>query len=602
MKKRTLKKIVPFGILFFGISLLLWNCEKEEIEFNQPNNLNFAISNQFDSDNFKALLPHKFTINWSDTEKQFSEDLNANFYEFSLIYRIKHFNPITINKISPRKYYHKYKLIAIEKEKEKYEFYLAKFFQEKDSRNPDLENSTVTLNQNTGYNGLMQLYNTKGKLTFSKYIYSDENSNYKASKNKKETKTVALNKTNNLSCITITTYHYRDWYQNVYDAYGNFLGTVYVYTELIGTTTREECDPTFAEPDYVNAVAICQGTCFGHLTEELFCPNGDPVDENGNCDGYGENLEGNDAPSPEELLQAQQDYLNDQLSLERNSAEMNWVYDDLNNEAIEQLYNYLLMFDIDGNITPSISGFVMQVISAWIETNNTADIDFYNQIINNELTGKEKCLNDHLENLGNDFVRNLLGNFEGDGSEYSINIESKNNVYTTNSNGNTTEVNAKTIYTSNSNVIRIEISGSKAISNRALQVTRTLLHEYIHADIFRKLYTSNPTSDDLEFRETFNSYENNNFEPSPSHQTMADLYVYNMKNALKSFHQTVMLGDYNYLSDNGQISLDNFYEALAWQGLKNHGVQAWIDLSQERKDEIDQSYVQYIFSTTHNCP
>lgn len=30
MKKRTLKKIVPFGILCFGISLLLWNCEKEE--------------------------------------------------------------------------------------------------------------------------------------------------------------------------------------------------------------------------------------------------------------------------------------------------------------------------------------------------------------------------------------------------------------------------------------------------------------------------------------------------------------------------------------------------------------------------------------------
>ena len=29
MKKRTLKKVVPFGILFFGISLLLWNCEKE---------------------------------------------------------------------------------------------------------------------------------------------------------------------------------------------------------------------------------------------------------------------------------------------------------------------------------------------------------------------------------------------------------------------------------------------------------------------------------------------------------------------------------------------------------------------------------------------
>ena len=32
MKKRTLKKIVPFGILFFGISLLLWNCEKEDLK------------------------------------------------------------------------------------------------------------------------------------------------------------------------------------------------------------------------------------------------------------------------------------------------------------------------------------------------------------------------------------------------------------------------------------------------------------------------------------------------------------------------------------------------------------------------------------------
>ena len=32
MKKRTLKKVVPFGILFFGISLLLWNCEKEAFQ------------------------------------------------------------------------------------------------------------------------------------------------------------------------------------------------------------------------------------------------------------------------------------------------------------------------------------------------------------------------------------------------------------------------------------------------------------------------------------------------------------------------------------------------------------------------------------------
>ena len=32
MKKRTLKKAMPLGILFFGISLLLWNCEKEAFQ------------------------------------------------------------------------------------------------------------------------------------------------------------------------------------------------------------------------------------------------------------------------------------------------------------------------------------------------------------------------------------------------------------------------------------------------------------------------------------------------------------------------------------------------------------------------------------------
>ena len=32
MKKRTLKKVLQFGILLFGISLLLWNCEKEDMK------------------------------------------------------------------------------------------------------------------------------------------------------------------------------------------------------------------------------------------------------------------------------------------------------------------------------------------------------------------------------------------------------------------------------------------------------------------------------------------------------------------------------------------------------------------------------------------
>ncbi|MGO2359014.1 hypothetical protein, partial [Mesonia sp.] len=244
--------------------------------------------------------------------------------------------------------------------------------------------------------------------------------------------------------------------------------------------------------------------------------------------------------------------------------------------------------------------FGKETIKAKCE-NSDAEVEFEDRIIN-ELVGKEKCLDEHLKESGNNFVQDLLANFEGDDSEFGIDIKSKDQVFYTDENGNTIEVNGKTRYTSTSNIIKIEISTSKAQNNRALQVVGTLLHEYIHADIFRKLNTQPPSNDDLIFRNTYNSFEDNNFEPTPAHETMASLYVNSMKEALKSYHMTVMTGDYNYLSNNGQLDLDNFYEALAWQGLKNHNVEAWQNMPQNQKDEIDQAYQQYIFATTHNCP
>ena len=74
-----------------------------------------------------------------------------------------------------------------------------------------------------------------------------------------------------------------------------------------------------------------------------------------------------------------------------------------------------------------------------------------------------------------------------------------------------------------------------------------------------------------------------------------------IKGIVQNFHKTVLVGDYYYLSNNGQVSLDDFYEAIAWRGLKIHGVQAWEDLPQERKEETDQAYLQYISSISYYC-
>jgi hypothetical protein len=151
--------------------------------------------------------------------------------------------------------------------------------------------------------------------------------------------------------------------------------------------------------------------------------------------------------------------------------------------------------------------------------------DLYDQIDNTELTGKEKCIDELLKANGTDYIKNLLKNFEGE-SEFDIAIVSKDNVYSENLNA---YVNGKTSPPING-TITISISSSKAKSFSALSVARTIFHEYIHADIFRKLETKYPTSGELDFRKTYEEY-------GSQHGTMAALYIISMRDALKSFYK-----------------------------------------------------------------
>ncbi|TXD49999.1 hypothetical protein [Polaribacter sp. IC073] len=65
MKKNKLTNYLKIGILFFGISLLLWNCEKETNENFSPTSYNITIdetiaefSINFNSENFR-FIPKK---------------------------------------------------------------------------------------------------------------------------------------------------------------------------------------------------------------------------------------------------------------------------------------------------------------------------------------------------------------------------------------------------------------------------------------------------------------------------------------------------------------------------------------------------------------
>ncbi len=184
----------------------------------------------------------------------------------------------------------------------------------------------------------------------------------------------------------------------------------------------------------------------------------------------------------------------------------------------------------------------------------------------NKLTGKENCINGQLTLRG--YLGAILDNFEGDDSEFNITIESQDVVTHTDENGVTSEVNGVTSFTPGSDEIKIKISTTKAATRPTLSVAKTILHEYIHADIFRKLRTANVDADIRSFRDVYNKYKSQIFTGDAQHETMADLYVGEIASALADYHENALPGDYNFVSNNGQKSLHLFYEALAWQGLR----------------------------------
>lgn len=77
------------------------------------------------------------------------------------------------------------------------------------------------------------------------------------------------------------------------------------------------------------------------------------------------------------------------------------------------------------------------------------------------------------------------------------------------------------------------INLNKLSSMSALAATRTLIHEYIHADLFRKINTTNYDGN-LDFKTTYEKYET-----EEQHNAMADLYVNSIKDTLKDFHKNV---------------------------------------------------------------
>lgn len=85
---------------------------------------------------------------------------------------------------------------------------------------------------------------------------------------------------------------------------------------------------------------------------------------------------------------------------------------------------------------------------------------------------------------------------------------------------------------------------------------------------------------------------------------MAQVYLNSMAGALKEFHKTVLSNDYiNYTNYYGEAPSDEFYEAMAWGGLKDSNVKAWTDLPADKKASINSLASRVpILGKTAPCP
>ncbi|PJI83921.1 hypothetical protein [Capnocytophaga canimorsus] len=211
------------------------------------------------------------------------------------------------------------------------------------------------------------------------------------------------------------------------------------------------------------------------------------------------------------------------------------------------------------------------------------------QIIDQITDEKIKCLHDKLRKGNNDYVKEIFSKFEGNGTEFDIVISSKDKVIGRQG----TKVNGITKYTRGDKTIYIEISEPKAVGRSALEMARTIFHEYIHADIFRKVQTGD-VSNPSDFKSVYEKYKSER-EEQYQHEMMGKLYVETMRDALKKFHKEVMPRECAYFKESYfdvSVNEDVFYEVLAWQDLKEHNIDAYLE--KVKKDSNFPDIVKHV--------
>ena len=224
---------------------------------------------------------------------------------------------------------------------------------------------------------------------------------------------------------------------------------------------------------------------------------------------------------------------------------------------------------------------------------NGGEVDFVYKVIVDDSFKDNQCLMNVYEAMGKaPIFDNYLQNFDSDMSVANLKFSGSSTLPDT--------INVQTNPPISNNQIEIEFNLNN-LDRPSLDVARTLIHEMIHATMFRWLLESAETGalspeNGMTQTQLINYIDNlkNNFPglydyyydrrlPDWSHEQMAAHFIGIIKNALQEYDPS---------------QTEETYEALAWVGLKNKI--SWNNLLQLERDNYDQVRQDFI-SNNSNC-
>ncbi|WP_298782695.1 SprT-like domain-containing protein [uncultured Polaribacter sp.] len=508
MKKNKLISFLKIGILFFGISLLLWNCEKE-------NSLN-----QFTNNNSTNLKITSTTLEQVNSNKDLETTMNSfkSVLDISKAYSksSKNENSSTITILTDS-------IVKIESGfSTSYTFNILT----PTSASSDFENFVIEKKNDT-----VQLY-------IWRYTYVGNSEDYPFTISRLNVDSKVLNNAN----IEYKSNNYYSKYQSIF--YDHASGCWFYQDDSSGAIGLLSCGETSGGDGGGTSGASNSGGGFTGNNGGYFggSTDNDPSPTGGGGGSQSNSNSNSNTSYSIPLFVPYEKQIADCLGPQNYNYTL-WL--DNSNTDYRDIKNVSTLLN-NNDCSSESQEFALKAIKALEEG---AEVDFDEQIIN-KLTGKADCVYNKLLSSGSSNFHNMITDLFiefGDNNIGGRNLTFKMSSDLPNDVGGKTQVDSNGDY-------RILINENLMSTLSSIEVAAILVHEMAHAFLGKHYNDSNSS-----FTELYEKYINDTGIQNYSHDIMRDQFINRMATAIRNYDNSIFSSfeDYKVLASQGVFELTN---------------------------------------------